>query len=47
MVALLEHQRFDPTVINGGIINAYGTDARLSHGDWMVVEAEQNPTAPS
>src|ERR1043165_3318414 len=33
---------FDPTVINGGIINAYGTNARLGDGDWMVVEADES-----
>ncbi|MTI10780.1 UDP-N-acetylmuramate--L-alanine ligase [Curvivirga aplysinae] len=32
----------DPTVINGGIINAYGTNARLGNGDWMVVEADES-----
>ncbi|HRE21335.1 MAG TPA: UDP-N-acetylmuramate--L-alanine ligase [Rhabdaerophilum sp.] len=32
----------DPTVINGGIINAYGTNARLGGGDWMVVEADES-----
>ena len=32
----------DPTVINGGIINAYGTNARLGSGDWMVVEADES-----
>jgi UDP-N-acetylmuramate--alanine ligase len=32
----------DPTVINGGIINAYGTHARLGAGDWMVVEADES-----
>ncbi|MHA1114162.1 MAG: UDP-N-acetylmuramate--L-alanine ligase, partial [Alphaproteobacteria bacterium] len=31
-----------PTVINGGIINAYGTNARLGDGDWMVVEADES-----
>ena len=31
-----------PTVINGGIINAYGTNARLGEGDWMVVEADES-----
>ena len=41
MVAtLLDAGGFDPTVINGGIINAYGTNARLGAGDWMVVEAD-------
>ena len=33
---------FDPTVINGGIINAYGTNARLGKGDWMVVESDES-----
>jgi UDP-N-acetylmuramate--alanine ligase len=32
----------DPTVINGGIINAYGTNARIGTGDWMVVEADES-----
>ncbi len=42
MVAtLLDAGGFDPTVINGGIINAYGTNARLGGGDWMVVEADE------
>jgi len=43
MVAtLLDAGNFDPTVINGGIINAYGTNARLGGGDWMVVEADES-----
>jgi UDP-N-acetylmuramate--alanine ligase len=40
--ALLEAAKFDPTVINGGIINSYGTNARLGEGDWMVVEADES-----
>ena len=40
--ALLETAGLDPTVINGGIINAYGTNARLGAGDWMVVEADES-----
>ncbi len=40
--ALLEAAGLDPTVINGGIINAYGTNARLGAGDWMVVEADES-----
>ena len=40
--ALLETAQLDPTVINGGIINAYGTNARLGAGDWMVVEADES-----
>jgi UDP-N-acetylmuramate--alanine ligase len=39
---LLEAGKFDPTVINGGIINAYGTNARLGTGDFMVVEADES-----
>ncbi len=40
--ALLEAAGLDPTVINGGIINAYGTNARLGAGAWMVVEADES-----
>src|SRR3546814_394041 len=40
--ALLDAAGFDPTVINGGIINNYGTNARLGAGDWMVVEADES-----
>lgn len=40
--ALLDAGGIDPTVINGGIINAYGTNARLGKGDWMVVEADES-----
>lgn len=39
---LLEAGGLDPTVINGGIINAYGTNARMGDGDWMVVEADES-----
>jgi UDP-N-acetylmuramate--alanine ligase len=43
MVAtLLDKGGFDPTVINGGIINAYGTNARLGDSEWMVVEADES-----
>jgi len=42
VAALLDAGHFDPTVINGGIINAYGTNARLGGGDWMVVEADES-----
>ncbi|MBI1238422.1 MAG: UDP-N-acetylmuramate--L-alanine ligase [Alphaproteobacteria bacterium] len=43
MVAtLLDAGGLDPTVINGGIINAYGTNARLGQGEWMVVEADES-----
>jgi UDP-N-acetylmuramate--alanine ligase len=40
--ALLETAGLDPTVINGGIINAYGTNTRLGDSDWMVVEADES-----
>src|SRR5436190_20869739 len=40
--ALLETAQLDPTVINGGIINAYGTKTRLGAGDFMVVEADES-----
>ncbi len=42
VATLLDSGGLDPTVINGGIINAYGTNARLGLGDWMVVEADES-----
>jgi len=42
VAAVLEAAHLDPTVINGGIINAYGTNTRLGAGDWMVVEADES-----
>jgi UDP-N-acetylmuramate--alanine ligase len=43
MVAtLLDAGGFDPTVINGGIIHAYGSNARKGEGEWMVVEADES-----
>jgi UDP-N-acetylmuramate--alanine ligase len=42
VAALVDAAGFDPTVINGGIINAYGTNARLGAGEWMVVEADES-----
>ena len=42
VAAMLDGAGIDPTVINGGIINAYGTNARLGSGDWMVVEADES-----
>ena len=43
MVAtLLDSGGHDPTVINGGIIHAYGSNARLGQGEWMVVEADES-----
>ncbi|OFW98084.1 MAG: UDP-N-acetylmuramate--L-alanine ligase [Alphaproteobacteria bacterium RIFCSPHIGHO2_12_FULL_45_9] len=40
--AMLEAGDIDPTVINGGIVNSYGTNARLGNGDWIVVEADES-----
>ena len=42
IATVLDAGGFDPTVINGGIINAYGTNARIGTGDWMVVEADES-----
>src|SRR5580658_5719156 len=42
VAALFDAGGFDPTVINGGIINAYGTNARLGAGEWMLVEADES-----
>jgi len=42
VAALLDAGGVDPTVINGGIINSYGSNARLGASDWMVVEADES-----
>ncbi|TVQ57933.1 MAG: UDP-N-acetylmuramate--L-alanine ligase [Rhodobacteraceae bacterium] len=42
VAALLDAGGVDPTVVNGGIIHAYGSNARLGAGDWMVVEADES-----
>ena len=42
IAALLDAGGIDPTVINGGVINAYGSNARLGSSDWMVVEADES-----
>lgn len=42
VAALLDSGGLDPTVINGGIINSYGSNARLGAGEWMVVEADES-----
>jgi UDP-N-acetylmuramate--alanine ligase len=39
---MFESANLDPTVINGGIINAYGTNARLGEGDWLITEADES-----
>ncbi|CUK25513.1 UDP-N-acetylmuramate--L-alanine ligase [Cognatishimia activa] len=42
VAAVLDHGGIDPTVINGGIIHAYGSNARVGDGEWMVVEADES-----
>ena len=42
IAALLDAGGLDPTVVNGGIINAYGTNVRLGAGEWVVVEADES-----
>ena len=42
IAALLDAGGLDPTVVNGGIINAYGANAKVGEGDWMVVEADES-----
>ncbi len=42
VAALLEGGNMDPTIINGGIINSLGTNAKLGDGEWMVVEADES-----
>lgn len=42
MAALFDAAGLTPTVINGGIINNYGTNARMGSGEWMVVEADES-----
>ena len=42
IAAVLDMGGVDPTVINGGIIHAYGSNARIGQGEWMVVEADES-----
>jgi len=42
VATMLDKGGFDPTVINGGIIHAYGSNARAGSGEWMVVEADES-----
>ena len=42
VAALLDGGGMDPTVINGGVIHAYGSNARIGAGEWMVVEADES-----
>ncbi|MGY6532117.1 UDP-N-acetylmuramate--L-alanine ligase [Glycocaulis sp.] len=42
IAALMDAAGFDPTVINGGIISAYGSNAKMGEGEWMVVEADES-----
>jgi UDP-N-acetylmuramate--alanine ligase len=42
IACLLDAGGMDPTVVNGGIINAYGTNAKVGEGEWIVVEADES-----
>ncbi|MGF1463661.1 MAG: UDP-N-acetylmuramate--L-alanine ligase [Maricaulaceae bacterium] len=42
LAALMDEAGLDPTVINGGVIRAYASNAKLGEGDWMVVEADES-----
>ncbi len=42
IAAMFDQAGLDPTVVNGGIINAYGSNARLGAGEWMVVESDES-----
>ena len=42
VAAMLDTAGLDPTVINGGVINAYGTNARLGGSEWLVAEADES-----
>ncbi|MGD2132686.1 MAG: UDP-N-acetylmuramate--L-alanine ligase [Maricaulaceae bacterium] len=42
VAALLDAANLDPTVINGGVIHAYGSNAKMGEGEWMVVEADES-----
>ena len=42
VATLFDSARLDPTVVNGGIISSWGSNARLGAGDWMVVEADES-----
>lgn len=42
VASLLDAGGLDPTIVNGGIINAYGTNAKVGDGDWIVVEADES-----
>ena len=42
VAAILDAGGLDPTVVNGGIINSYGTNAKVGDGDWIVVEADES-----
>ena len=42
VAAVLDAGGMDPTIVNGGIINAYGANAKVGEGDWIVVEADES-----
>ena len=40
--SIFDHANFDPTIVNGGIINSYSKNNRFGRGDWMIVEADES-----
>ena len=42
IATILEKAGFDPTIINGGIINSFQTNAKLGKGEWLVAEADES-----
>ena len=43
MVAkILSDQKLDPTIINGGVINSFKSNAKLGKGDWAILEADES-----
>lgn len=42
IASLFDAAKYDPTVINGGIINVWGSNAKVGEGDWMIVEADES-----
>ena len=39
---ILSDQKLDPTIINGGVINSFNTNAKLGKGDWAILEADES-----
>ena len=39
---ILSDQKLDPTIINGGVINSFNSNAKLGKGDWAILEADES-----